>query len=96
MPLIAKLIIIYFCVISFVAVIMTLADKRAAKKGAWRIPEATLMTVGLFGGALAMYITMRAIRHKTRHMKFMVGLPFEIALHAAIVFFFLFNKFNAF
>ena len=96
MPLIAKLIIVYFCIISLVAVIMTVADKRAAKKGAWRIPEATLMTVGLFGGALAMYTAMQCIRHKTKHMKFMVGLPLEIALHAAIAFLILFSKVNIF
>ncbi len=94
MPLIAELLIIYFCIISLVAVIITVADKRAAKKGAWRIPEATLMTVGFFGGALAMYITMQGIRHKTKHMKFMIGLPLEIALHAAVVFLILFTKFN--
>lgn len=77
--------LIYFAVISLVAVIVTVADKIAAKKGAWRVPEATLMLTGLFGGALAMYITMKTIRHKTKHKKFMVGLPLEIALHAVLV-----------
>ena len=85
MPLFSKLLLIYFAVISLVAVIMTLADKFKAKRDAWRIPEATLMTVGLFGGALAMYITMKTIRHKTKHKKFMIGLPLEIALHVAII-----------
>ncbi len=94
MPWFVNLLIVYFVAISLAAVVMTLIDKSAAKKGAWRIPEATLMTVGLFGGALAMYITMQGIRHKTKHMKFMVGLPLEIALHAAVVFLILFSKFN--
>lgn len=77
--------LIYFAIISLVAVFVTLADKIAAKKGSWRVPEATLMLIGLFGGALAMFITMKTIRHKTKHKKFMIGLPLEIALHAAIV-----------
>ena len=85
MPLFSKLLMIYFAVISLVAVVMTIADKAKAKRDAWRIPEATLMTVGLFGGALAMYITMKTIRHKTKHKKFMIGLPLEIVLHAAII-----------
>ena len=85
MPLFSKLLLIYFAVISLVAVIMTLADKVKAKRNAWRIPEATLMTVGLFGGALAMYVAMKTIRHKTKHKKFMIGLPLEIALHVAII-----------
>lgn len=96
MPLFSKLAIIYFALISLVAVIVTLADKVAAQKGAWRVPEATLMLIGLFGGALAMYITMKTIRHKTKHKKFMIGLPFEIALHAAIVCFVLFAEINIF
>ena len=59
--------------------------ERAAVKGKWRVPEATLMLVGLFGGATAMLVTMKVIRHKTKHMKFMVGLPLEIALQAALL-----------
>lgn len=94
MPLFSKLLIIYFAVISLVAVIMTIADKAKAKRDAWRIPEATLMLVGLFGGAVAMFITMKTIRHKTRHKKFMIGLPLEIALHAVIACVIIFGNFN--
>lgn len=85
MQFFSELILIYFAVISAVAVIITIADKTAAKKNLWRIPEATLMLIGLFGGALPMFVTMRVIRHKTKHKKFMIGLPLEIALHAAIL-----------
>ncbi len=88
MPFLSNLIIIYFAVISLVAAVMTVADKIFAKKGMWRIPEATLMLVGLLGGALAMFITMRTVRHKTKHKKFMIGLPLMIALHAALVCFY--------
>ncbi len=94
MSLFSKLLIVYFAVISLVAVIMTIADKAKAKRDAWRIPEATLMLVGLFGGALAMYVAMKTIRHKTKHKKFMIGLPLEIALHAAIACLLIFGNFN--
>lgn len=86
--------LIYIFLISLVAVIITVADKTAAKKGKWRVPEATLMLIGLFGGALPMFVTMKTIRHKTKHMKFMIGLPMEIALHAAIICAVLYLKFN--
>jgi uncharacterized membrane protein YsdA (DUF1294 family) len=89
MPFLSNLIIIYFVVISLVAAVMTVADKIFAKKGMWRIPEATLMLVGLLGGALAMFITMRTVRHKTKHKKFMIGLPLMIALHAALACFYI-------
>lgn len=94
MSLFSKIAIVYFALVSLVAIIVTVADKAAAKKGAWRVPEATLMLIGLFGGALAMFITMKTIRHKTKHMKFMIGLPLEIVLHAAIVCFLLFSGTN--
>lgn len=85
MPWYFKLMIIYLAGISLVSVVITIADKTSAQKGGWRIPEATLMTLGLFGGALAMYVTMKTVRHKTKHKKFMIGLPLEIALHTAIM-----------
>lgn len=94
MSLFSKLIVIYLIAVAAVAVIITAADKLAAKKGAWRIPEATLMIIGLFGGALPMYVTMKTIRHKTKHKKFMIGLPLEIALHAVIACVLIFGKFN--
>ncbi len=93
MPQFSDLIVIYIFSIGLVAVIITAADKYAAKKKGKkiRVPESTLMLIGLFGGALPMYITMKTIRHKTKHKKFMIGLPLEIALHAIIVFAYFFS-----
>lgn len=85
MPQTLKFFLLYYSVISLISVIMTVADKSKARRGAWRIPELTLMLTGLIGGALPMYITMKLIRHKTKHLKFMVGLPLEILLHAALI-----------
>lgn len=85
MQWIIEIMLIWLAVISTVAVILTAADKISAKRGGWRIPEATLMLIGLFGGALAMLITMKLIRHKTLHKKFMLGLPFEIVFHIALI-----------
>lgn len=48
------------------SVIITVYDKIVAIK-AVRIPERTLMTFAALGGAAAMYVTMKAIRHKTLH-----------------------------
>lgn len=68
------------------AVIMTLLDKSfARKKGARRIPEWKLFAAALLGGAFGMYATMRKIRHKTLHKRFMVGLPIIIAVQILAV-----------
>lgn len=80
-----KLLWLYLAVVSVISVVLTVYDKAAAKAGRWRVPEATLMTVGLFGGAAAEFIMMKLIRHKTKHKKFMIGLPLEIVLHIAVV-----------
>ena len=63
---------------------LTVSDKVRAKKGKWRVPEDTLLFVALLGGAVGEYITMRLIRHKTRHKKFMITLPVFILLQAAL------------
>ena len=71
---------IYFIAISLVTAVITAIDKYKAKKGAFRISEATLFFLAAIGGALAEYATMRLIRHKTLHKRFMIGLPFIIIL----------------
>lgn len=85
MPQTLKFFLLYYSVISLISVVLTIADKSAARKRAWRVPESFLMLIGLIGGALPMYITMKVIRHKTKHIKFMLGLPLEILLHAALI-----------
>lgn len=79
----------YLIIISTVTVAFTVGDKMSAKKDGRRIPEDLLLTLGLLGGALAEYVTMKIIRHKTRHKKFMIGLPIEIILQIVIVAFIL-------
>ncbi|MGN0641784.1 MAG: DUF1294 domain-containing protein [Huintestinicola sp.] len=76
---------VYFVLISAAAVIVTCRDKHLAKKeGARRIPEKTLFLIAFLGGDIAMYITMKKIRHKTKHKRFMIGIPLIILLHLAM------------
>lgn len=76
--------LIYILIINAVAVIFTAADKRKAAKGRYRISEDCLLTIAFLGGAAAEFITMLVIRHKTKHRKFMIGLPLMILLHIAL------------
>ncbi len=69
------LIIIYAVVINIIAVVITVKDKEAAKRKKWRIPEKTLFTVATLSGCITMYITMHVIHHKTKHKRFMIGIP---------------------
>ncbi len=79
--------IIYFSAISLVAVIITVFDKRRAVRHGWRVSEATLLAVAALGGSAAMLLTMMAVRHKTRKLKFMLGIPLIIACQLALLFF---------
>jgi len=70
----------WLILISLISVIVTVADKVKAKSGSQRVPEATLMLLSVLGGSFAMLVTMLIIRHKTKHPKFMVGIPVIILL----------------
>ena len=76
--------ILYFAAISLLAVILTVHDKRVARRQKPRVRERTLLLVALFGGAIAMLLAILAVRHKTRHAKFMAGLPMMIALQLGL------------
>lgn len=77
--------LIYFAVMSFLGFFASMYDKLAAQAGKRRISEKALMLLGFFGGATGMYVTMQLIRHKTKHKKFMIGLPVFIVIHLAVI-----------
>ena len=85
--IITDIALIYFAVISLVTCIVTIVDKVRARRSKWRVPEATLITLAVFGGSVAEFLTMLVIRHKTRHMKFMLGLPLIFTAQAILVLF---------
>ena len=73
--------LIYLALISLVSIAVTVYDKIAAKRRPkHRVPEKALMLLGALGGAAAMYAVMLLIRHKTKHNKFMIGLPIMMAV----------------
>ena len=78
------MLIIYLVLINAAAFILMLADKQKARKNRWRIPEATLMGVALLGGSIGAIIGMYAVRHKTKHLKFSVGLPVILAIQVIL------------
>ncbi len=81
-----ELMFLYICVIQLIAVIITVIDKKNSVKGKWRVREKTLLLTALFGGASSMYIAMLIIRHKTKHIKFMLLLPLMIVLHTIVLY----------
>ena len=82
----------YLIIINAAGFLLMLMDKRAARKSAWRIPEARLMGIALSGGCFGIYAGMMLFRHKTRHPKFRIGVPLIIALYIMLFVFFLIVK----
>ena len=62
-----------------------LTDKIKAKKNLWRIPEATLFLVAAIGGSFGSLLGMHIFRHKTKHIKFMLGIPLIMVFQAVIL-----------
>ena len=67
--------IILFSLMSVVLFIVMGIDKKHARLRMRRVPELTLFSLALLGGALGGVLGMQVFRHKTQHMKFVVGFP---------------------
>lgn len=85
-----KNIIIYLLVINILGFLAMFIDKQKAKKGKWRIPENTLFMFTILGGGIGTILGMYTFRHKTRKLKFTVGMPAILILEILIYLYFKF------
>jgi len=79
-----KYILIFFGVMTVIGFAAMVLDKRRAVHGAWRIPERTLFIIAALGGALGVWLGMELMRHKTKHTKFVIGIPAILVLQIVI------------
>lgn len=77
----------YILIISLISVVVCIYDKKVSKKNRveLRTPEKSLLLLSAIGGSVAMFITMLLIRHKTKHFKFMVGIPVIMVIQTVAV-----------
>ena len=85
-----KIFLGYLLAISLISLVVCIYDKFASKHATkHRTREATLLLLSALGGSVAMFVTMQLIRHKTKHVKFMLGIPLiivaQIALAVAVI-----------
>ena len=59
-------------------------DKKKAINGLYRTPEAVLIALAVLGGAFGAYMAMQRFRHKTKHLKFTIGIPVILALQIVL------------
>ena len=84
-------IIYYLLAVNIVTFLLYGIDKYKAKKGKWRISEATLLTMAAIGGSIGAWAGMRLWHHKTMHKKFKYGIPIIIILQVALAVYLLTN-----
>jgi uncharacterized membrane protein YsdA (DUF1294 family) len=76
--------LLYLVVVNVATFVVYGIDKLKARRGRWRVPEATLLTLAAVGGSIGAWCGMRVWRHKTRHAKFRYGVPAIIIAQIAL------------
>ena len=74
----------YLLAVNITSFLLYGIDKYKAKKGKWRISEATLLMMAVIGGSIGAWAGMRLWHHKTMHKKFKYGIPIIIILQVAL------------
>lgn len=74
----------YFLAVNIISFFQFGIDKWKAKRGKWRISEATLLTMAVIGGSIGAWMGMKIWHHKTLHKKFTIGVPLVFALQVAL------------
>lgn len=59
-------------------------DKRAARQGGWRTPEATLLLMGFLGGWPGAVVAQLTLRHKTRKASFRFAFWMTVLLNVVV------------
>ena len=78
--------LVYLCVITLISLITVKVDNVKAVKSKRRISEAALMTLAIIGGSIGVYLGMYLFHHKTKKIKFYLGVPFIIIVQGIIAF----------
>ena len=61
-------------------------DKWKAKRDKWRVPEATLLMLAALGGSVGALLGMFVFHHKTKHKKFLIGVPLILLAQLALAY----------
>lgn len=69
------LLVLYLLVINVAGIVICGVDKRRAIRHQWRIPEKKIFLIAVLGGSLGILVGMYGFRHKTKHGKFIIGIP---------------------
>ena len=80
-----KFFLVYLLIVNATGFLVMTADKLFARQNLWRVPENSLLGIAAIGGSIGVLISMYAVRHKTKHPKFFLGVPAIIICQIGIL-----------
>lgn len=72
--------VVYLVVVNLVALVVYGVDKWRSRRGMWRVRECRLLGIAVAGGGIGAALGMYWFRHKTKRLKFVIGVPLAIVL----------------
>jgi len=78
-------ILILLLIVNLVSFGLMWHDKRCARKGKWRVPEATLFIACACFGGIGGVLGMNMLRHKTKHWYFKLFFPLMMAVQIVLL-----------
>ena len=81
-----KFALYYLVLINLIGIIIMAYDKRRAINHKWRVPEAHLFFIAVIFGSLGSIIGMFLFHHKTKHLKFTIGMPLILIIQMVVVY----------
>lgn len=76
---------VYLAVMNIAGFTSMAADKIKAKKKKRRISEAALLLTAGLGGSFGAFLAMNTLRHKTKHVKFVLAVPLFLIAHILLL-----------
>ena len=70
-----KFFLLYLLIVNAAGFLVMTADKLFARQNQWRVPEKSLLGIAVIGGSIGVLTAMYAVRHKTKHANFFLGVP---------------------
>ena len=86
MDTVVKSIFFYYVVMNLFTFILYGVDKKRAINKEWRVSEKSLILASVMGGAFGAFLGMHIFRHKTRHIKFQLIIPFTMIIHFVVIY----------
>ena len=80
--------IIYIIVINLIGFVTMYSDKKKSEKRQWRVPEARLFGIAIILGSIGILSGMYVFHHKTKHLKFVLGIPVILITQIMLVYLF--------